>query len=134
MALVVFATVACTDSNGPDLSPTGTWHATRLIVTDHGTPTDALAAGAMIGMTLTSSGTTSGSIHIPAALSESGVEEDLSLRGTWSFGADSTHISFDQAADTFIRDNPWSYDGSTLSYVAAGAGSGDLIEATLTRE
>ncbi len=131
--LLVLALAACSDSTGPDASPAGTWHATRLIVTDNGTPTDALAAGATITITLTSGGETTGTLHIPAALGEGGAEENLSLAGTWTFDTDRTHVSFDQAADTFVRDVSWSYDGSTMSGSLAGSGPGDIIEATLTR-
>lgn len=133
-ALILAVLAACSGSNGPDVSPAGAWHATKLVVTENGTRTDGVAAGVTIAMVLTSNGSTSGTLHIPAALNDSGVDGNESLAGTWSFDADSTHISFDHATDSFIRDNPWAYNGSMMNYSAAGSGAGDKIEATLARD
>lgn len=135
LLLTLAATMlACSEANDPDSAAVGAWHATRLTITDNGTATDALEAGVTITMNLRADGTTSGTAHIPAALDETGLEQDESLAGTWSFDADSTHINFEQQSDTFIRDDPWTYNGATMTYSAAGEDPGDMIEATLARD
>jgi len=63
---------------------------------------------------------------IPAAYSESGTEETLSLDGTYTYDAGTGAVAFTHDADTFLRDMTWKAAGTTIS------GTIDLGSATLT--
>lgn len=80
----------------------GSYVATTLTVEEEGSTTDALAEGAAITITLASDGTTTGTFVVPASLSETVQEEQADLEGTWTLEGSS--VSFDQQADTFLRD------------------------------
>ncbi|MEZ4412428.1 MAG: hypothetical protein R2910_05545 [Gemmatimonadales bacterium] len=116
-------------NSAPPPTVVGPYHATKLTVKEAGTTTDLIAGGAQISLILTDSGTTTGSIVIPAAYSESGVEETLALDGSYTYDAETGTITFDQVADTFIRDMAWNAGGTEL-YGILDAGSYTL-DATL---
>jgi hypothetical protein len=132
--LLLLASAACSDSTGPDGSVPGGYTLTQLTYVQLGHTRDAIEEGTVMHVTLTGDGTTTGSLHTPAASSESGSDEDVSLAGTWAFDADSTHISFNfPAAPGFLlAANPWAIVGSTLAFTYS---SGDefVVTATLTR-
>jgi hypothetical protein len=79
-----------------------------------GDNTDLLTQGAELTMVLTTSGTTSGTLVVPAAYTESGTEESFSLAGTYEYNATTGAVSFDQSADTFVRDATWTLAGDQL--------------------
>jgi len=74
---------------------------------------DFLAAGGSLEMTLSDAGTTTGSMLVPASMSESGNQETYDLTGTFTIDENEV-IRFDQSADTFIRDGDWLADRGTL--------------------
>jgi hypothetical protein len=133
--LVVLALAACSDSTEPADSVAGSYTATRAIVTDAGTPTDALAVGVTIHITLAENGTTTGTVHIPGILSDSGDPEDQSLTGTWTANEAGTQVTFDfdDVSDFAFEGTPWTVDGNTLNF-SSSTGEGDSIEITLTKD
>ena len=65
----------------------GTYHATRFDLTFAGSsqPTDGLELGTSVEIVLTPQGTTSGTLVIPAVLTEDGIDEDvIDLTGTYT--------------------------------------------------
>lgn len=77
---------ACGDDDPTGLSMdevAGTYGTTTFTLTEGGTTTDVLAEGGSLEITLSPDGTTDGTLVIPASLSESGQEEQLSMAGTW---------------------------------------------------
>lgn len=82
-------------------------------------------------MVLTPAGATSGTLAVPAAYTESGTDETFSLVGTYSFNASTRVVTFDHAADTFIRDATWTFENDQLhGQFVSGSTS---IEAVLTQ-
>lgn len=116
---------ACGDSapssTGISGSPTyptaisGTYAATSLTLTEAGGTTDMLAAGAAISMVLTPGGGTTGTMTVPAAYSESGEEELVSLIGTYTYDPSTGVATFSHAGDTFLRDTEWHAKGTKLN-------------------
>jgi hypothetical protein len=110
---LTLALTACGDDNfsptvenvaGPYTASTFTYE------TSEGT-TDLLAAGAVVSIDLADDGTTTGEIFV-AAGGEDGGDLDEDLTGTWTL-AGST-VTFDQDADTFIRDLEFAADEGLL--------------------
>ncbi len=135
-AILIFA-AAVSGSCGTDgacaCSPpetiVGTYHATRLRFTPNAQSTvDALTAGSTLNLTLSSNGTTSGTLFVPASLNN-GVQATYDLAGTYQSG---TYITFSQSADTFIRDVNWTWQGHTL--VTTGTAGGVQYDVVLTRQ
>jgi hypothetical protein len=76
--------LACgSDSTGPTIaSVAGTYTATTFTATRSTGTTDLLAGGATVTATLNPNGTTTGSLHVPAALNNgTPVDQDLTARG-----------------------------------------------------
>jgi hypothetical protein len=109
---------------------TGNYSATSATFTPaSGDPVNLLTAGFTMTMSLDGQGNTSGSLTIPAAFSESHQDETISMAGTYSYNAVAQTVTFDQAADTFVRDVTWAAstgqlagtftddDGSTLRVI-----------------
>ncbi len=113
-AVLMLACLACSSDNGPSGSPEGTWTATELTATIDGDETDLLAAGAELTVTLTAAGTTTGTLVVPGAFTESGTEETFDLAGTYDYDAATGTVTFDHAGDTFIRDTDWTLNGNQL--------------------
>jgi hypothetical protein len=121
---VGFAAGGCSDStssptginasSAPPATVDGSYHATKLAAKQGSSTTDLLAGGAQISLVLTSTATTTGTIVIPAAYSESGTEETLALDGTYTYDPGTGTVTFDQAADTFVRDMTWNAGGTKL--------------------
>jgi hypothetical protein len=105
---------ACGDDN---FSPTvenvaGSYTASTFTYqTDAGT-TDLLALGAVVSIELADDGTTTGEIFVEDG-GEGGGDLDEDLTGTWTL-AGST-VTFDQGADTFIRDLEFTADEDRLT-------------------
>ncbi len=133
--LLLLTLAACSDSTEPGDSIASSYTATTLMVTDAGTPTNALAGGASLHIALSDDGTTSGAIHVPASFSDSGEDEDQSLVGTWTLTSKGTQVTFDfPDVDEFIFDDaPWTIGDSKLTFSWSGEGS-DAIQATLTKD
>lgn len=68
-----------------------------------GVTTDLLALGATVTISLQEDGTTTGHLFSPVG-GEDGNPLDASLAGTFSFNDVTDEVTFDQAADTFVRD------------------------------
>lgn len=94
--------IACrVDPVGPgEAAVAGSYHATALITIEGGQRVDHIANGSTINIVLTPQGTTTGTIHFAAAGGDPGF--DASLAGTWEL--DGAWVTFDHAADTFLRD------------------------------
>ena len=93
----------------------GTYSATTVTLTETGGSTDLIAEGAAISLVLTPGGATTGTMTVPAAYSESGEEEILSLAGTYTYDDATGIATFAHAADTFIRDTEWHAKGTRLT-------------------
>ena len=120
---VVLLLAACgDDGTGPDeieqSDVAGSYEATTFETTEDGQTTDQLAEGAQFTITLASDGTTTGNLFIPGG-AEDGSDLDASLAGTWTFNASSNSVTFDQDADTFVRD---------MTFTAVRAGGGVQLE------
>jgi hypothetical protein len=107
--------LACGDSDG--FSPTeetvaGTYTAGTFTITSAVGPTDLLAAGATVDATLAADGTATGRLFVPVVVA-GGEELDEDLTGTWTLSGDT--VTFDQAADTFIRDAEFIAGRNTLT-------------------
>ena len=139
---VGLALAACSDSthsptginasSAPPATVDGPYQATTLTVKEGNSTTDLIAGGAEVSIVLTSSGTTTGTMVVPAAYSESGTEETLSLDGTYTYDAGSGVVTFTHDADTFLRDMTWEASGKELHGTLA-VDVGSTLTATLER-
>jgi len=132
---VGLAAGGCSDSTGnnedspPPATVEGSYHATKLAMKEGSATTDLIAGGAQVAIVLTSTGTTTGTLVIPAAYSESGTEETLSLDGTYTYDAGTGAVVLAHDADTFLRDMTWKAGGNELHGTLVNAGS--TLTATL---
>jgi hypothetical protein len=115
LALPLVATLAIAGCGGDDpvrpASPVGEYAATTFTATSGGTTTDVLAEGGNIMLVITPQGTTTGHLFVPASVSGEGdVDEDLT--GTWAQSGGTVHLA--HAADTFLRDMPFTVQRGTL--------------------
>lgn len=108
----------------------GTWVATVFSVTPTGAaPIDLLAAGATLTITIDADNVTTGSLNIPAGIVGAG-PFSASMAGTAI--VTETTLTFDQAADSFVRDLVWSRGALTLTVMNQSVGSAAWT-ITLTR-
>jgi hypothetical protein len=117
--LAVLLTVGCNDGTGPGDgdAPTmsdvaGSYQATTLTVEEGGVTTDFLSVGASLEITLSDNGTTAGRLFVPGG-DEGGGDLDVDLAGTWAL--DGTTVTFNQDADTFVRDMDFEYANGQLT-------------------
>lgn len=110
---------ACSDALTVE-SVAGSYEATTFTVREGSTTEDLLAAGASINLTLTAAGTTSGRLFVPGG-AEDGSDFDADLTGAWALSG--KQVTFDHAADTFIRDMPFTADDGRLSGEATFSGA-----------
>jgi hypothetical protein len=110
---LTIALAACSDDN---FSPTvenvaGSYTASTFTYETAAGTTDLLALGAVVSIDLDADGTTTGEIF----LEDGGEDGDLdeSLAGTWTL--DGSTVTFDQTADTFIRDVEFTADEDRLA-------------------
>jgi hypothetical protein len=113
--VALFSLLACCGSES--FTPTeetvaGTYQASAFTVTSGVGTTDLLAAGATVDATLAPDGTTSGRLFVPGA-GENGGDLDEDLTGTWTLAGQT--VTFDQTADTFIRDAEFLAGRNTLT-------------------
>lgn len=126
--LLLAALGACADDDplGPEdverEDVIGTYDATTFVATQGGVGVNMLAVGADVEITLTASGTTSGRLFVPMA-DEGGGDLEANLAGTFTFDEGTRRVTFDQEADTFLRD---------LTLTAVRSGSRILLEGTET--
>lgn len=133
MAAVVVA--ACSnDRLGVDpIIIAGDYVATSATLTPAtGDPTNLLAAGFTMSITLDGEGNTSGSLTIPAALSESHQDETVSMAGTYTYNAVAETVTFDQSGDTFVRDITWAASTGQLAGTFADS-DGSTLRVILTQ-
>jgi hypothetical protein len=117
LALATLAACGDDSSTNPNEAVAGTYHATRMDVTFVGdTPTDALAFGGSIDIVLTPQGTTTGTLVVPAFLTEDGIDEDvIDLAGTYTITGNT--LRFQGQGDSFIPDIDWTIGDGTLSTI-----------------
>lgn len=104
----ILVSVACGDEGtGPsDLTRediTRTFTASTFTISSGGAVADQLALGANLGITLLPDGTTTGTLFIPGA-AEGGGDLSADLGGTFAFDDTRNRVTFEQTADTFVRD------------------------------
>jgi hypothetical protein len=136
-AAALIGMLAC-DSTEPDditmADVTRSFAAATFETVEGGVTTDHLARGASLTITLNPDGTTSGRMFVPGG-AEDGGNLDLSLAGTFLFDDATDEITFDHAADTFLRDVTFRAardDGQVTLWVEAGF-SGPTIVRVLLR-
>jgi hypothetical protein len=123
---------ACGDDTGPtNETVAGTYHATTAVITPTGSqPFDALALGTSVDLVLTPQGTTSGTLVIPAVLTEDGVDDDvIDLTGTYTITGST--LTFEGQGDSFIPRVVWTIGDGILT--AIDTQPDERTEVTLTR-
>ena len=133
MILLLAFVGACSSSdvNGPGNAVAGSYVATTFVVTPTGqSPIDVLQAGGSLHITIAADSTTTGSLDIPASVTGSS-DFVADMAGTAS--VTTSTVSFDQAADTFVRDLTWGRTANTLTGTNQAAGSASFTIA-LTRQ
>ncbi len=91
---------------------TGTYAAAFFRITPAGqAEINVLAAGGSLSIVIRSDGTTTGGLSIPASVT-GGAAFSASMEGTADVGG--LTVTFDQEADTFVRDLSWSRIGNSL--------------------
>ncbi len=106
----------------------GAYTATTFTITSTTPPTDALAEGLTLEITLDSDGTTTGRLFLPGG-GDNGTDIDEDLAGTWTL--DGVSVRFDQNADTFVRDAVFVAGEGTLT--AEGTFGDTSVRVVLTR-
>jgi hypothetical protein len=135
LVLSVATFAACGDDDTTDPTPAsvaGTYHATRmsLIFAGSSQRLDALGLGTSVEIVLTPQGTTTGTLVVPAVLTEAGIEEGvIDLEGTYTISGNT--LTFHGQGDSFIPEVPWTIGNGTLTAVRTE--SEWTIEMTLTR-
>jgi hypothetical protein len=131
LLLALSSLAACGDSTSPNEAVAGTYNATTIIFTPAGgAPVDVLALGGSLHVDLTSEGTTTGTLVIPAAFTEDGVDDDvIDLAGTYTRTGNT--ITFQGQGDSFFPEVVWTIGNGTLSVNTTQPGG--TIEVTLTR-
>lgn len=106
-SIILSTSVSCSDAVAPTVdSVAGAYSATLFLAEG----TDVLAAGGSLTLALTPSGEVDGQLVIPASV---GGPLDADMAGTYQLMGN--NISFDQAADTFVRDATWTWSDGELS-------------------
>jgi hypothetical protein len=120
-------------STGPTLATVaGTYQATQIDLTFalSGDVVDALELGASAEIVLTPQGTTSGTLVLPAVLTEDGIDDDVfDLTGTFTVSGNT--VTFQGQGDNIIPTVPWTIGDGTLT--ASSTQSVGTVDVTLTR-
>ncbi len=112
-ALVLLLACGGSDSFTPtEETVAGTYEASVFTVTSFNGTTDLLLTGATVDATLAPDGTTSGRLFVPGG-DEDGGDLDADLTGTWTLTGQT--VTFNQTADTFIRDVEFIAGRNTLT-------------------
>ena len=127
LLLSSIAAAACSDSTAPTMADvSGSYSATSFVATTPGSATN-IAEGATLDLVLDANGTVTGHLFVPGSGGDADVNENMA--GTWVlFGK---RITFDQGADTFVRNIDWVVNGNHL--VGTGTFDSVQIAVTLTR-
>lgn len=132
----IFATVAAitgcgSDTSSPANTMAGAYTATKFGTTGGSGQTNQLLEGGTFTIVLNPDGTTSGHLHVVASGNTPAL--DANMAGTWSQSGST--ITFNQSADTFVRDMPFTAfrTGSTWQLEGDKVFSGTRIEVTLTQ-
>jgi len=121
---------ACDDPFSPTVANvSGSYHATTLLVTDSAGVTDYLAIGSSITLQLDAAGTVSGHLLIVGG-NEGGGDLEADMVGTWALAGDT--VSFDQTADTFVRD--WGFKAGERRLTMDHTGGGVTVNLVLTKQ
>ncbi len=124
LALSLSLAVGCSNPLTPE-SIAGTYGASTFVRSALSGGEDVLALGGSLTITFNADGTTSGILFLPAASSASGgVDFTADMAGTFTLENDS--ITLTQAADSFVRDLAWIYDGGMIN------GTGTFSGVTIT--
>jgi hypothetical protein len=109
----------------------GSYHATQWTTTGSSGQTNQLLVGSTLNITLNSDGTTTGHLHVAASGGNPAVDADMA--GTWTQQGNT--VTFDQVADTFVRDMPFTLvaNGSTWALTGDHVFSGQLVQLTLSQ-
>ena len=127
LILSLSLTVGCSDPLTPE-SIAGTYRASTFALSG-GATEDVLAVGGSLTITFSAGGTTSGTLFVPAASAASGgMDFTADMAGTFTLENDS--ITLTQAADSFVRDLAWIYDGGLIN--GTGTFSGVTITVVLS--
>lgn len=90
----------------------GAYTATAFTVTERGATTDLLAGGASLQLALAADRSVTGRLLIPDG-DEGGGDLDAPMTGTWTLSG--SVVRFEQSADTFVRDMPFTVSAAGLS-------------------
>lgn len=101
------------DTTGPGGLELGTYTATTFSVTPSGeAPINVLGEGGSLVITLLPGGTTTGTLTVPGTIT-GGAPFVASMAGTVT--VTNLTVTFDQAADSFVRDLTWSRQGQIIT-------------------
>lgn len=121
----------CGDEDG--FSPSvetvaGSYSASSFTVGSGAGTIDLLALGSSVAVTLAPGGTTTGRLFVPGG-AEGGGDLDADLTGTWTL--EGSTVTFNQTADTFIRDAQFTASRDRLT--GEGTFDGQTVRLVLTK-
>lgn len=125
------AVAACGDDGVVDPDPVaGTYTATTFRVTPPAaTEINVLTEGGSLTIVIGANSTTTGTLNLPASVT-GGTPLQASMAGTVERNGNG--VSFDQTADTFVRDLNWTVAGNTITVTNQSVG-GASYTIVLTR-
>lgn len=122
-ALTLIAGCGSGEPSEPPSPIAGTYLATLFKVTPTGqAQIDVLASGGSLSIVISTSNTTSGTLQLPPSVT-GGAAFTASMAGTASLATSTSTVTFQQSADTFVRDAIWGAVGATLSVLNQTIGS-----------
>ena len=131
--LVAATMLACGSDNStePGLALAGNYTATQWVTTGGSGQTFQLTIGSTLNITLNSSGTTTGHLHLAASGGNPAFDADMA--GTWVKSGNT--VTFTQTADTFVRDMTFTVvpNGTKWALVGDQVFSGTRVQLTLTQ-
>ena len=108
---LVLAT-GCDSSTDPSVADVaGSYSTMAFVTTTNGVNTDELSRGATLTLVLSSSGSVTGHLNIPADAVSPTLDADMA--GTWALSG--RVVTFTQGADTFIRNMSFVFVDGTLN-------------------
>jgi hypothetical protein len=130
-SVAALALAACGGDDGFSPTPAtvqGTYNASRFTATNSQGSVNLLALGATVHVVLNADGTTTGHLSVPdLGLGEGAIEADLT--GTWTLSGNT--VTFNQTADTFIRDADFTAAQNSLD--GEGTFDGTTVHLTLSK-
>ena len=130
LVMICITPVACSPESfiATTDSVVGNYVAMTFVTSENAVATDQLSRGATLEMNLNADGTTTGRLFIPSGTSELDFEADLS--GTWTLNGNT--VQFDQNADTFVRDLPFTVERNRLR--GEGVFAGVMVRVVLKKQ